>query len=118
MDFVAVAVTIFGLVSLLAGAILVFKSTTTKDTIRQQKDLIDTLLTSKEEQKGQIKDLQEKHVESTKAIAGMQGQIDALKTVPLQEIARDMKLITETQHAILALLGRSDLDTRPSEKTL
>lgn len=108
MDFVAVAATALGLVALLSGAVLVFKSTTTKDTIKQQKDLIDTLLTSKEEQKDQIKDLQEKHVESTKAIAGMQGQIDALKTIPLQEIARDMKAIADTQHAIFALLGHTD----------
>lgn len=104
MGILNIALTILGIAGLIAGAIVVVKAAMSKETISQQKELIGTLKDGKQEQADQIKDLQDKHLESTKAIAGMQGQIDTLKTIPLQEIARDLKDVVTTQHEILKLV--------------
>lgn len=83
----------FGLIAVIASAVVITRSTTTKTTIESQKELIDTLLLGKEEQKDQINDLMQKHIESSKAISGLQGQVDVLKDIPLREISGDMKKI-------------------------
>lgn len=82
-----------GLAATIAGALVMVRSTASKQTIDSQRELIDTLSKGKQEQKDQILDLQQKHIGSTKAIADLQGQLTVLKNVPLQQIADDMKSI-------------------------
>lgn len=94
----------FGVVTLIAGSILIIKARANTTTIESQKELINTLMIVKDEQKEQIKDLNEKHLESTKAIANLQGQLDSMKNIPLKEIAEDMKTIATTQRDIIELL--------------
>lgn len=90
----------FGLVAVVASALVVTRSATSKQTIDSQKDLIDTLIKGKDEQKAQISDLMGKHIESTKAIAGLQGQVDVLKNIPLKEISGDLKSISAGMNSL------------------
>lgn len=92
--YLSVAGGVLALVAIVAAAIVVVRSTTSKETVSNQKALIETLKAAKDEQKEQIADLQAKHVESTKAIAGLQGQVDVLKNIPLKEISGDLKSIS------------------------
>jgi hypothetical protein len=100
-----------GFVATLVAAVVVVRSSATKQTIVSQKELIDTLIAGKEEQKGQIADLHSKYNESTKAIAALQRQVDILKNIPLKEISGDLSAITKemrgianTQHQIVQIL--------------
>lgn len=93
-----------GFVAVITAAVIVAKSTTKNTTISSQKELIDTLMIGKEEQKEQIADLINKHAESTAAIANLQGQVDVLKNIPLKEISSDLRHITNTQRDIVKLL--------------
>lgn len=111
MDALGTAGSVFALVAVIVGGFVIVKSTTSRTTIQSQKELIDTLLQGKEEQKQQIAELNEKHIESSKAIAGLQGQVDVLKNVPLKEISGDLKSISngmnslsKNQEAIVTLL--------------
>lgn len=90
----------FGLIAVVASAIVVTRSATTRQTIDSQKELIDTLIKGKDEQKDQIADLLGKHIESTKAIAGLQGQVDVLKNIPLKEISGDLKSISSGMNSL------------------
>lgn len=114
MDVLGTAGSIFALIAVIVGGFVIVKSTTSRTTIQSQKELIDTLLQGKEEQKEQIRDLNEKHIESSRAIAGLQGQVDVLKNVPLKEISGDLKSIStgmqslsKNQEAIVHLLKRN-----------
>lgn len=89
-----------GFLAVIASAIVVTRSATSKQTIDSQKDLIDTLIKGKDEQKDQIADLLGKHIESTKAIAGLQGQVDVLKNIPLKEISGDLKSISAGMNSL------------------
>lgn len=89
-----------GVVTTLTAAVVIVRATASKTTIESQKELIATLLASKEEQKDQIADLHAKHVESVKMIGNLQGQIDVLKNVPLKEISEDMKKLSQNQTKI------------------
>lgn len=100
MDYLGWAGSVFGLVALITGAVMIIRSTATKTTIIQQKELIDILNASRDEQRVQIQDLNEKHIESSKAIAGLQGQVDVLKNIPLKEISADMKSIATQMNSL------------------
>lgn len=89
-----------GLAGSISAAIVMVRSTASKQTIDSQRELIDTLSKGKQEQKDQILDLQQKHISSTKAIAELQGQLTVLKNVPLQQIADDMKSIASQMDSI------------------
>lgn len=95
--------------ALLVGAYVVIRSTSTKQTISSQKELIDTLRTKGEVQQEEIKGLKEKqesqHLASTQAIAELRGQVNTLRDIPLKEIAGDIATIRETQHEIINHLG-------------
>lgn len=93
-----------GFVAFMVSAFIVAKSATKDTTINSQKELIDTLMAAKEEQKEQINDLIQKHTESTAAIANLQGQVDVLKNIPLKEISTDMREIAHTQREIVKML--------------
>jgi len=91
--YLSVAGGVIALAAILAAAIVVVRSTTSKETVSNQKALIETLKSAKDEAKEQILDLQQKHIDSSKAIAGLQGQVDVLKNIPLKEISSDLKSI-------------------------
>lgn len=84
---------IFGLVAVVSSAFVVSRSAVIKQTVEGQTELIDTLKNIREEQKIEIEKLNNKHNESSKAIANMQGQIDVLKNIPLKDIAKDLSSI-------------------------
>lgn len=95
LAFIGYIAGVIGFVATMAAAITVVKSSATKSTITNQKELIDTLLSGKEEQKEQIADLQNKHIESVKSVSALQGQVDVLRTIPLKEISSDMRSIAD-----------------------
>lgn len=107
-----------GLAGSISAAVVMVRSTASKQTIDSQRELIDALLKGKEEQKDQIFDLQQKHIGSIKAIADLQGQLTVLKNVPLQQIADDMKSIavqmdsiSKNQHDIVAAFNKVPTST-------
>lgn len=75
----------------------VFKSQTTKETIRQQQDLITT-------QKERLDLLEKQHIENAKAIGELQGQVNAYKKIPLEKIATSIENIAESNKQILEIL--------------
>lgn len=108
-----------GLAGSVSAAIVMVRSTASKQTIDSQRELIDALLKGKEEQKEQIIDLQQKHLGSTKAIADLQGQLNVLKNIPLQQISDDLKAvatqmasISKNQDNLVQALKQS-LDSKP-----
>ena len=72
----------------------VFKNTTVKQTIANQKDLIE-LLTS------QVNELRTLHLENEKAISKLSGQIEVYKEIPLKDIATSLQQISTNQRKIL-----------------
>jgi phage I-like protein len=116
--YLSVAGGILALCAIITAAIVVIRSTTSKETVQNQKALIETLKAAKDEQKDQIADLQQKHVDSSKAIAGLQGQVDVLKNIPLKEISSDLKSIaggmnslSQNQERIVSLIQNGGSDT-------
>lgn len=75
----------------------VFKNSTVKETIRNQKELIELLTT-------QVNELRTLHLENEKAIAKLSGQIDVYKEIPLKDISTSLKTISENQGKILELI--------------
>jgi phage I-like protein len=98
--FIGYIAGVVGFIATTVAAYLVTKSTTTKVTIESQKELINTLIAGKDEQKDQIAELHNKHAESVKAIGNLQGQIDILKNIPLKEIAADLNQLSKDQKII------------------
>ena len=123
MDYLGLAGAIFGVAAIITGAVVIVRGTTSKETVSNQKELIATLLAGKQEQKEQIADLQQKHIDSSKAIAGLQGQVDVLKNIPLKEISSDLKSISggmnslsKNQEKIVQMLS-SNTPTAPATVT-
>lgn len=83
------------------GAVVfaVFKNQTTNQTIRSQKELIETLTT-------QVGELRTLHLENEKAIAKLTGQVEVYKELPLKELADSMQRLVLTQTEILKILKK------------
>ncbi len=103
---------VFGLVSVVTASIIIVKSTTSKTTIEQQKELIAVLSQGKAEQNEKIVELQGQHADAMKAISNLQGQVDVLKNIPLvnidgtlKELAKFNKSIASSNELILKHLG-------------
>lgn len=103
---------IFGFIATLIGAYMIIRSTAIKANAEAQKELIDTLVTDKAIKDGQIQDLQSRQIESSKSLSMLQGRVDVLQTLPLQEIsthmqsmAGEMSTLAGHQHDILALIS-------------
>lgn len=82
------------------GGILALFSRIPKQTITNQKELIDTYekrITALEQQKEEDHKTQ---LENVRAIADLQGQIKVYKELPLQEMARAMQEISEVNKTI------------------
>lgn len=92
----------FGLVSVITASIVIVKSTTSKITIEQQKELISVLTQGKSEQNEKILELQGNHTEAMKAISGLQGQVDVLKNIPLVNIDGTLKELAKFNKSIAA----------------
>ena len=95
---------IFGLIAVVVAGYIVARSTATKTTIDNQKELITTLLQGKDELKDEVRILQEKDREKGTAISTLQGQVEILRNIPLKDISTDMKSISDTQLEILKIL--------------
>ena len=81
------------------GAIIVavFKSKTTAATIEQQRELISA-------QKERLDLLEKQHIENARAIGELQGEVNAYKKIPLENIAKSIKDIASTNSEILKLI--------------
>jgi hypothetical protein len=75
----------------------VFKSTTTKEIIRQQNEIISI-------QKERLDLLEAQHIENAKAIGELQGEINAYKKIPLEKIAKSIHQIATTNAKILTII--------------
>lgn len=79
---------ILALIALIGAAYLVVKSSAVKQTVSNQKELIDTLekrITALEEQH---KEDLEKHLENARAIGALQAKLDEARDIPLKKIAK------------------------------
>lgn len=83
------------------GAVIfaVFKNQTTQQTIRSQKELIETLTT-------QVDELRTLHMQNKEALARLTGQVEVYKEIPLRDLATSMEKLVETQTEILKILKR------------
>lgn len=102
-------IAIIGYISLAIGSALALVSRLPKQTIENQKDLIETYekrLKALEDQSEQDK---KQHIENVKAIADLQGQIKVYKEIPLQQIADSMKELANTNKQILARLHTEEV---------
>jgi len=106
-DFdINIILNVLSLVALLGGGFLIIRSKTTKENIAQQKELIETLGRINETYKQEIVDLRTLHVENTKAIANLEGQIKTLKEVPLGRIMNGITIIEQTNKSIAETQGK------------
>ena len=122
-DWLGAAIGVFGTVSIISGATLTVRSTIPKETIAQQKELILTLKTTNDEFNRQIQDLQTKHIEAVHALATIQGQVDILKSIPLEKISNDLGSMTNmisgmltTQRDIIKLVKSEKKAIRAANK--
>lgn len=97
MNEVRTAIDVIGIIILIAGAILVVRSQNLKDTIKQQATLIETY-------KDRLDLLEKQHIENAKQIGALQGEINAYKKIPLDNIANSLKQIAKTNSEILKMV--------------
>jgi predicted phage tail protein len=93
-------ISIIGYIVGIGGGILALFSRIPKQTITNQKELIDTYekrITALEQQKEEDHKTQ---LENVRAIADLQGQIKVYKELPLREMARAMQEISEVNKTI------------------
>ena len=93
-------ISIIGYIALAVGAVLSILSRIPKQTIANQKDLIETYekrLKALEDQKDEDR---KQNIENVKAIADLQGQIKVYKELPLQEMAIAMQNISDVNKGI------------------
>jgi hypothetical protein len=95
-------IAIIGYISLVVGAILSLASRIPKQTIANQKELIDTYEKRLKALEDQTEVDRKQHIENVKAIAELQGQIRVYKELPLQEMASAMQEISQVNKTIAA----------------
>lgn len=91
---------------LIGGGIVIIRSKAGKENLAQQKELIQTLNGINATYKQEIIDLKALHIENTKAIANLQGQIKTLKEVPLTRIMSGIEMIEQTNKSIADTQGK------------
>jgi protein subunit release factor B len=114
MEFISIAISS---VFLIVSSFLAIKSQIPKQTIQNQKELIETYekrLKALEDQSEQDK---KQHIENVKAIADLQGQLKVYKEIPLQEIANSMKELSATNKQILTYIHTPAKVTEQTIKT-
>lgn len=93
-------IAIIGYISLAIGSALALVSRLPKQTIENQKDLIETYEKRLKALEDQSAEDRKNHLEQVKAIADLQGQIKVYKELPLQEMAKAMQKISEVNETI------------------
>ena len=105
------------LIALIGGGWVLIRSRVSKENQTQQKELIRTLTDINATYKQEITDLKDLHIENTKAIANLQGQIKTLKEVPLNRIMSGIEMIESTNKSIAETQGKIvDLITQERKK--
>lgn len=87
-----------GFIATIVAAILVVRSTTVKQTIESQKDLIDIL-------GKKVEALEASDLAKATQIESLQREVDTFKNIPLQQIVATQEQILKTQEEIIKLLG-------------
>jgi hypothetical protein len=84
-----------GIISAVAAAVVVARSSTTRAIAAGQKDLIEL-------QDKKLTLLQAQFLDSSNKIADLQGQVSTLRDMPLKEIAADLKIIAAGMQTMAA----------------
>ncbi|NDC95744.1 hypothetical protein EB077_10605, partial [bacterium] len=101
MDFVTIAISS---IFLIISSALAIVSRLPKQTIENQKALIETYEKRLKALEDQKEEDRKQHIENVKAIAELQGQINVYKELPLQQMADSMREIADTNKKILTLI--------------
>jgi len=101
MEFISIAISS---VFLIVSSFLAIKSQIPKQTIENQKTLIETYEKRLKALEDQKEEDRKQHIENVKAIAELQGQINVYKELPLQQMADSMREIAQTNKKILTLI--------------
>ena len=88
MDFVTIAISS---IFLIISSALAIVSRLPKQTIENQKALIETYEKRLKALEDQKEEDRKQHIENVKAIAELQGQINVYKELPLQQMADSMR---------------------------
>lgn len=96
MDPITIGAYIVGV----GGSVLALLSRIPKQTIQNQKDLIDTYEKRLKALEDQAQEDKKQHIENVRAIADLQGQIKVYKELPLQEMASAMQEISRVNKGI------------------
>lgn len=112
MELIAIIISSFFLI---VSSVLAIRSQLPKQTIANQKELIDTYEKRLKALEDQAETDKKQHLENVKAIADLQGQIKVYKEIPLQSIADSMKELAATNRQILALLPTATEVTRTTQ---
>ncbi|CAB4183069.1 hypothetical protein UFOVP1439_56 [uncultured Caudovirales phage] len=99
-------ISIIGYISLIIGSILALASRIPKQTITNQKELIETYEKRLKALEDQKEEDRKQHIENVKAIAELQGQINVYKELPLQQMADTMREIAQTNKKILEIVSK------------
>lgn len=81
-----------GVGSIASGTVLVMRN-----TIKAQKDYIETLEKKNKELKGEFNDLQLLHSNTLLTVKALEGRIDAIKDIPLSDISETLKEMSDRQ---------------------
>jgi hypothetical protein len=103
MDFVTI---ILSALFLIISSGLALRAKIPKQTIADQKELIDTYEKRLKSLENQREDDRHQHIENVKAIAELQGQINVYKELPLQQLADTMREIAQAQKSILDIVSK------------
>lgn len=101
MDFVTIAISS---IFLIISSALAIVSRLPKQTIENQKALIETYEKRLKALEDQKEEDRKQHIENVKAIAELQGQINVYKELPLQQMADSMREIADTNKKILTII--------------
>lgn len=93
-------ISIIGYIVGVGGGILALFSRIPKQTISNQKDLIETYEKRLKALEDQSAEDRRNHLEQVRAIADLQGQIKVYKELPLQEMATAMQRISQVNETI------------------
>lgn len=97
MDNLTTIKTVIEVAALAIGTIASGTLVVLRNTIKAQKDYIDTLERKNAELKGEFNDLQSRHTEILLTVKKLEGRIDAIKDVPLADIAETLKEMNDRQ---------------------
>ena len=106
MEFISIAISS---VFLIVSSVLAIRSQLPKQTIQNQRELIETYEKRLKALEDQAEQDKKQHLENVKAIADLQGQIKVYKEIPLQQIADSMKELANTNKQILARLHTEEV---------